>query len=299
MLSRIDSVLPESAFSRLSQSSAFVFDIDRTLAEPHKEIGLGIIRELERLRTPAGVATARTLSELEESLPRGKKLQEVFRGDLLLEDGGVLVPANQPVNAPLRVEALVSPSELGAITIFRELLVREFHDLGRADGFGCLGDVREPLVKFPPYQDFLASITVWEKGPVGDPAFAHVYRWCAERLVELSLQDTLALTEVGDGTLRITVPGVHKGWGLEELARRKKMDMSRVAYFGDGHNDVPAAATVKAHGGIVIAVGSSTPTLVSLADYVTRGEGPAAVGEILQRLNHATYRSAPDRPPLS
>jgi haloacid dehalogenase-like hydrolase len=288
VLSRIETVIPEAAFSRLSSASAFIFDVDRTLAEPHKEIGPDIVRELEMLRVPAGVATARTLSELEESLPQGKSLQHVFRGDILLEDGGVLVPCQQPLDTPLRVEALVSVSELGAIAAFRELLVREFHDLGRADGFGRLGDVSEPLVKFPPYRDFLTSITLWEKGPVGDPAFARVYRWCAERLVDLSLQDTLTLTEVGDGTLRVTVPGVHKGSGIEELARRKRLDVGHMAYFGDGHNDVSAAATVKAHGGIVVAVGSSTPALVSLADYVTREEGPGAVHKILERLNRAS-----------
>lgn len=288
MFSRIETVIPEAAFSRLLTSSAFIFDVDRTLAEPHKEIEPEMVRELEKLRVPAGVATARTLSELEESLPQGKDLRQVFRGDILLEDGGALVRGGQPLEKPLRVEALVSASELGAITLFRELLVREFRDLGRADGFGRLGDVVNPLVKFPPYRDFLTSITLWEKGPVGDPAFARVYRWCSERLVELSLQDTLTLTEVGDGTLRVTVPGVHKGSGIEELARRKRLDIPCMAYFGDGHNDVSAAATVKAHGGIVIAVGSSTPALVSLADYVTRGEGPGAVFRILERLNRAT-----------
>ena len=73
MRSTLDNVLPDVAFRRLSVASAFIFDVDRTLADPHERMEEGILSELARLRVPAGVATARTLSELEESLPSGKE----------------------------------------------------------------------------------------------------------------------------------------------------------------------------------------------------------------------------------
>lgn len=90
-------------------------------------------------------------------------------------------------------------------------------------------------------------------------------------------------------TLRVTVPAVNKGWGLEQLALRKRLDLLRIAYFGDGANDIPAAAAVKASGGLVIAVGASTPALVSLADYVTNSEGPESGAKVLRRLNRMAH----------
>jgi len=247
-----------------------------------------MVTELQKLRVPAGVATARTLSELEESLPSGKVLGDVFKGDLLLEDGGVLVPSGQTRGDSMQVEALVNHSALEAVSVFRKFLEQSFVDLGRSDGFGRLSGLSEPLVKFPPNPDFLTSITLWEKGPVGDSSFAFAYDWCRERLRRQGLDLVLALTEVGDGTLRITVPGMNKGAGLEQLVRRRRLDLARTAYFGDGANDVPAATVVKDHGGIVVSVGSSTPALMALADHVTRGEGPDVVAKILRRLNRST-----------
>ena len=288
MHSRVEPVLPDAAFQRLSQASSFMFDVDRTLADPHDALREEIVSELVKLRAPAGVATARTLSELEDSLPAGRGLTDIFRGDLLLEDGGVVVKGGQERGSPLRLEALVSQDELGAITEFIEFLRHEFVDLKREDGFGMFRGLPEPLVKFPPFHDFLTSITIWEKGPVGDPTFALAYQWLSARIRERGLTDTLALTEVGDGTLRVTVPMVNKGWGLERLAERGRLDLSRVAYFGDGANDIPAAAIVKAHGGLVLSVGASTPALVSLADYRTHGEGPDSVMKVLRRLDRMT-----------
>lgn len=285
MHSRVEPVLPETAFQKLSQASSFMFDVDRTLADPHATIREEILSELAKLRVPAGVATARTLSELEDSLPAERALTDIFRGDLLLEDGGVVVKGGQERGSPLRLEALVSQDALGAITELSEFLRHEFVDLKREDGFGMFRGLPEPLVKFPPFHDFLTSITVWEKGPVGDPTFALAYQWLAARMRERGLTDVLALTEVGDGTLRVTVPIANKGWGLERLAERGRLDLSRVAYFGDGANDIPAAAVVKAHGGLVISVGASTPALVSLADYRTHGEGPDSVMKVLRRLH--------------
>ena len=285
MRSSLDNVLPDVAFRRLSVASAFIFDVDRTLADPHERMEEGILSELARLRVPAGVATARTLSELEESLPSGTDLFDHLRGDLLLEDGGVIVRGGQPKGSSVEIQSLVSRSELAAIGELREVLRREFVSLSRDDGFGMFKDLPAPLVKFPPVNDFLTSITLWEKGPVGDPTFALAYHFVATRMREHNLDQVLTLTEVGDGTLRVTAPATNKGSGLERLSRMGRIDLSRIAYFGDGANDIPAAVTVKAHGGVVISVGSSTPALVSLADYVTTGDGPRSVAAVLRRLN--------------
>jgi hydroxymethylpyrimidine pyrophosphatase-like HAD family hydrolase len=265
-----------------------MFDVDRTLAEPHGSISDDLVSELGKLHAPAGVATARTLTELEESLPPGKRIFDIFKGDLLLEDGGVVVPRGQSGKENITLNALVSQVELGAISTFREVLKGAFVDLNREDGFGNFRGLPQPLVKFPPFNDFLTSITVWEKGPVGDSSFALAYQWVAERLKESNLDSVLALTEVGDGTLRITKPNANKGWGLQQLAERRGLDLSKVAYFGDGANDIPAALTVREKGGLVIAVGRATPRLVALADYTTDGEGPDAVLNVLTRLNRIT-----------
>lgn len=55
MRSSLDNVLPDVAFRRLSVASAFIFDVDRTLADPHERMDEGILSELARLRVPAGV----------------------------------------------------------------------------------------------------------------------------------------------------------------------------------------------------------------------------------------------------
>ncbi|MEY4669709.1 MAG: hypothetical protein RL518_2408 [Pseudomonadota bacterium] len=285
MQPQVANVLPDAAFQRLSGVSAFMFDVDRTLAEPHGAISADIAAELGKLRAPAGVATARTLSELEESLPPGKNIFDIFKGDLLLEDGGVLVPSGQSVKEPVQLEVLVSKAELRAISEFRELLIEAFVDLKREDRFGVFRGLPQPLVQFPPVNDFLTSITVWEKGPVGDPTFPLAYQWVAARMKERNLDRVLTLTEVGDGTLRITTPNANKGWGLEQLAQRRGLALSRIAYVGDGANDIPAALTVRESGGLVIAVGRATPNLVALADYTTSGEGPDAVLHVLRRVN--------------
>jgi hypothetical protein len=285
MLNRLENVLPDVVCRRLSSVSSIVFDVDRTLAEPHGPMSESILSELVNLRVPAGVATARTLAELEHCLPGGSGVFDIFRGDLLLEDGSVLVRGGQSSEVPVQVEALVAKSELESITELRTSLRDEFVDLNRADGFGMFKGLPEPLIKFPPFNDFLTSITIWEKGDVGEPTFALAYSWVRERLRERGLESALSLTEVGDGTLRVTVPGVNKGWGLKQLADRRGLDLSKLAYFGDGANDIPAALTVKQYGGLVFCVGSSTPALAAIADYVTNGEGPESVEKVLQRLN--------------
>ncbi len=287
MISRVEHVLPEEAFRRLSCASAFVFDVDRTLTEPHSKMSRTIVDELLKLRVPSGVATARSLSELEESLPIGSSLGEIFKGCSLLEDGHVLLPGGQARGALLTIEALVPVEALEAISRFRKLLEESIVDLGRIDGFGQFAGVPEPLVKLPPHRDFLATVTLWEKGAVGHPSFIHAYNWCCTRLRDLSLDSQLTLTEVGDGTLRVTVRGFDKGQGLNQLASRNRLDLSNVAYFGDGFNDVPAAEAVKARGGLVVAIGSSTPPLLKFADYVTNGDGPNVVERLLKRLNSA------------
>ena len=285
MRSPLHNILPDAAFRRLSEASALVFDVDRTLADPHEKMSEEMVRELGQLSVPVGVATARTLAELEASLPNEITCADIFTGDLLLEDGGVLVSRGRSGGAALHVEALVTAEELRAVALFTGVLREAFVDLNRDDGYGRFGDLREPLVRFPPFSDLLTSITIWEKGPVGDPVFTQAYCWVQERLKEHGLDELLALTEVGDGTLRVTAPRTNKGWGLQELARRGRLNLSGVAYFGDGFNDVPAAVVVKEHGGMVIAVGSSSPALLSLADFVTTGEGPESVAKILRRLN--------------
>ncbi len=45
MHSSLDNVLPDVAFRRLSVASAFIFDVDRTLADPHERMEEGILSE--------------------------------------------------------------------------------------------------------------------------------------------------------------------------------------------------------------------------------------------------------------
>jgi|GEM_PF-5046807 len=45
MRSSLDNVLPDVAFRRLSVASAFIFDVDRTLADPHERMEEGILSE--------------------------------------------------------------------------------------------------------------------------------------------------------------------------------------------------------------------------------------------------------------
>ncbi len=279
-------IIPQQAFKQILDCKHLIFDIDRTLADVHSGIPMESCQELAKLPMSIGVATARSLSELEAALPDGLKLGDVFNGDILLEDGSTLVKGGQNRRELLKVNSLIDLKLVEAVGQLKSEVIQALAPAhSDSEGWQTLANISSPLVKLPPFNDFLTSLTLWEKGTVGNSDFIKIQKWCEAKILALGLDQQLVATEIGDGTLRITIPGMSKGWGLEKLQRDGRLDLASCAYFGDGRNDVPAAEVIKANGGIVIAAAKTCPELVALADYAISIEGPAGMMSMLKQLN--------------
>jgi hypothetical protein len=157
--------------------------------------------------------------------------------------------------------------------------------LNTIEGLYQIKGVESAHVRVPPYRDFVASVSIWQRSVDERIDAGAVRRWCDDSIQRLGLDKHLSSLQLGDGTVRITVRGVDKGSGLQRLADTGRIKLRSTAYVGDGLNDVPAARVVKGAGGIVIAVGTTTPELVALADYVIRGQRSGGVEDLLQMMS--------------
>jgi hypothetical protein len=153
-------------------------------------------------------------------------------------------------------------------------------------GWGSLDGVSDSPVQLAPkkYQA-VGSVSIWEKGPeVTSPAYRGEYdavmTWAQSKLRELGLEH-VELMEAGNGTLRLLETGLNKGSSLVRLG----FDLSRVVYFGNGFNDIPAARVVRAAGGRVLVTANTVVELKELAHRIADQSAGAGVVELLDRLD--------------
>ncbi|MBN8548934.1 MAG: HAD family phosphatase [Deltaproteobacteria bacterium] len=271
------SIAPIELLARIEQSTHLFFDVDRTLVQNQGVIPERLLALLQNCDKACGIATSRCRSEAEEIVSgTGHALRGLFSGPIVLEDGALaILPGSERTQLLIPVEAHMPVMSLATA------LVRK---LERVDGEATwrrFPSLEAPLVQMP--EGYEASSTIWEKGPAGCPDFAHVMALVRGQAEALGVSEAVQLLEIGDGTLRITVPGISKGSALQQLHEEGVLDLEKVVYFGDGHNDIPAAHVVRKGGGTVVAVDHHCQELMQLASHVTPLglTGPSAVTAIL------------------
>lgn len=103
----------------------------------------------------------------------------------------------------------------------------------------------------------------------------------AEReLAASGVTDGLEVCYSSNRYLEFNAPGINKGAGLLELARRLGVPHEETMAIGDNSNDVPMIADA----GLGVAVANATAEAKAAADYVCEGDNNAgAVAEALER----------------
>ncbi len=255
-----------ATLQRLRAASTFIFDVDGTLVERQQFLNPDLSRALVGCGKQLGIATSRALDELDEifafsTIPRS----ELFQGPVILEDGAVIIRDGAS-------QTIADPDHIRAIDSLRSHLTAHITSVGENNMWGQLAHIEAPLVHIPSRYDYQASMSVWQL-PSGDGdnshLFARIMAWCQDAVSDLKLQSMIELVEIGDGTLRASVPGRSKGVALGELHQSNVLDLGSTIFFGDGKNDVAAAQVVKAAGGWVVAVDHKCQTLVDEANFVT------------------------------
>jgi hypothetical protein len=108
-----------------------------------------IVEAIAKLRMPAGVASARSLSELQGSLPSGARLSSIFKGDILLEDGAVLVPRSELGLECPTPEILIEPAAFQGLARVREENCRQLSPAADGSEWFHLADLKEPPLPGP------------------------------------------------------------------------------------------------------------------------------------------------------
>jgi len=261
----------------IKSASLLMFDVDGTLAKRQQPISPDLAIDLARTDKRLGVATSRANSELDEVFDGSNFTRSLLmQGPIILEDGGLIVYPGE-----VTPRLMVTPEEHQAVSQLMELVLANLTEIG-ASKWQRLGDIIDPLVHVPCYYDYQVSASIWQEVKDGIPRnLERVMGWCLKAVSELNLSGLLDLTEIGDGTLRISVPGRSKGVALIELDSEGIIDLQSTAYFGDGRNDLPAAKAVREKGGVVIAVDQQCQELLELANFVTEERGPDAIRQLI------------------
>jgi HAD superfamily hydrolase (TIGR01484 family) len=255
-----------TTLQRLRAACSLVFDVDGTLVERQQFLSADLSRALVGSGKQLGIATSRAKDELDEifsfsTIPRS----ELFRGPVILEDGAVIIRDGTS-------HTIANPDNIRAIDDLRAHLNAHITPVSENNMWGQLAHIEAPLVHIPSRYDYQASLSVWQlPSGNGDDShlFARIMSWCQNAVSVLQLQSMVELVEIGDGTLRASVPGRSKGVALRELHESHALDLGSTVFFGDGRNDVAAAQVVKDAGGWVVAVDHKCQALVDEAHFVT------------------------------
>lgn len=273
----IERDIPLATRQALQHASNLIFDVDGTLAERQRSITPSLAQTLQTTGRTLGIATSRALDELDEVFQgTGFSRQTLMTGPVIIEDGSAMVLPGQ--ESPT---LMVSPEQAVAVHTLIAHVKRHMSIEPLDDKWHRLGDIEFPLVHIPSYYAYQASGSIWQQ-VIGKPRdLEKTMDWCQAAAEALQVRDLVQLTEIGDGTLRISVPGRSKGAALVELHNEGILNLAETVYFGDGRNDVPAAREIRKHGGFVVAVDRHCAELVACADHVCSGTGPQALQQLL------------------
>jgi hypothetical protein len=183
----------------------------------------------------------------------------------------------------------VAEEVVQAIKKLREEIISQIEPVAAQHPYGKFAGIDNPLVHLPTQYNYLASLSVWQRAHGDERPYERVMQRVHELATDLGVRELLHLHEIGDGTLRASAPGLSKGKALETLHAQGVLDLSKVAYFGDGSNDVPAAAIIRQNGGIVVCVDTHCAALRALANFEApaAGQGPQFVLQVMTALNRA------------
>ncbi len=280
---------PREVLAAVRSAQDLIFDVDLTLTERQCAISPDLADTLAATGKRLGICTSRALNELDEvfsDLRQPNARSTLMRGPIVLEDGGLVIKPGE--HEPT---LLVSREHYEAVTTLVDFIKK------RIDREGCVGDkwyrlrgLESPFVHLPTQYDYRTSFSIWQHHDDGmevlKPLLPKTMAWVQAAVSALGIGDDVQLLEIGDGTLRIAAPARSKGVALKELHDEGVLDLSKTVYFGDGKNDVPAAAVIRAFGGTTIAVDTHCRELVELASYALPGRGP----EGLRRFLAGTFR---------
>jgi hydroxymethylpyrimidine pyrophosphatase-like HAD family hydrolase len=269
----------------LQGATDLVFDVDLTLTFRQHNLDPQLAGQLLLTDKRRCIASSRAQNELDESIdPCGFSRGQIFNGPVILEDGAVVLLPNAP-SPTINVSAEV----VEAVNQLREAIRSQILPLAEHHPYGQFLGIDNPLVHLPTQYNYLASLSVWQRALGNEKPYERVMQRVHELATELGVRQLLHLHEIGDGTLRASAPGLSKGNALQQLQVQGVLDLSKVAYFGDGSNDVPAAEKVRQHGGIVVCVDTHCAALRALANFEAPvgGQGPQFVLQIMQALNRS------------
>jgi hydroxymethylpyrimidine pyrophosphatase-like HAD family hydrolase len=220
---------------------------------------------------------------------------DLFDGLIIAEGGGIVRrPAGD--GHPPRWRRCASGRAMAVRAQAGDCLNSAIMPLPQSDGWGLLQGLDPTigtLVRWPDNDEVCElSLCLYERGPslADDPQFATRYAAVAmhvEGLLYRAGITGLALTETGNGTLRIGPRNVDKGRVLALLAHLGRLDLARTVFVGDGLNDVPLARRLQALGGAVVAVANAVPELQRLADWVAPAPAGRGVAQLVELVLHA------------
>lgn len=275
--------IPQEVVRALRQAQDLVFDVDLTLTERQQPLKDPLAETLRGTGRRIGICTSRAENELDEifqSPDPELSRRSLISGPVILEDGCVLVRPGA-----IEPELLVPHQSAAAVKFITEKIVAQLSEETYHGPWRQLAGLPQPFVQVPVQYNYRTSLSIWQHSPAGMETLRsqleHTMRWCRELVDRAGLGDLVVLSEIGDGTLRISVPGRNKGVALRELHEHGTLDLSRAVYFCDGANDIPAARVMREYGGCVIAVDTHCPRLLEHATFTAPTKGPEAVRRIL------------------
>lgn len=275
--------LPRHIAQAIRNAEDLVFDVDLTLTERQKPLSLDLATTLQSTGKRLGICTSRAQNELDEifQFTQNELLRpNLIKGPVILEDGGLLIAPGAP--SP---QLLVPQEQHEAVQSLVTYLLEKASPLAADPKWSLLEGLPAPMVHLPIRYNYQTSFSVWQHTYDGMETLRellpHTMQWCETAVRMLGLEGKIALSEIGDGTLRIAAPGRNKGVALRELHEQGIINLSRTVYFGDGRNDIPAAQTVREHEGCIVAVDTHCRELVGLANYVTPAKGPEGLRRLL------------------
>jgi hydroxymethylpyrimidine pyrophosphatase-like HAD family hydrolase len=284
--------------------SLLLCDLDGTLIEPESVAssdgmirsirdGALALRGLRERGVRIGVVTerpARSCASWLVALSHAAGYDDLFDGVVIAEGGGVVRhPAAE--GHPHRWIQCTSQRAMVALEHAADYLKDAIVPLPNTDGWGLL-DGLDPtigtLVRWPDGEEVCeVSLCLYERGPclADDPAFATQYAAVAARVDALLRRagiTDLALTEAGNGTLRVGLRNIHKGRLFGLLAGLGLLDPVRTVFIGDGLNDLPLALRLQSAGGSVVAVANAVPELQRLANWISPARADLGVAQMVE-----------------
>ena len=269
--------------AKLRQAENLVFDVDGTLVERQQTLSPEFASTLAETGKNLLIATSRASNELDEIfLFSGSTRERLFKGHIVLEDGGVVI------NPQGQKELSVDKEIVKAIIKFREFILKNMTPDSQFPNWYRLGNIDSPLVFLPTQYDYQTSFSLWQKIDglsleEKNQALAAVMHWCQKAVSHLEIEGAFNLSEIGDGTLRASAHGISKGEALKRLFSSKVLDPKKTVYFGDGQNDVHAAKILRESGGDVVVANTYCSDLVKTGSFVLQ-TGPNGIRELLNSL---------------